>query len=152
MTVKEKMSEVLEEDFDTKNACPNGFAVLQGHFYRNTKIDGCDGDCERCWSQVYSEEDVVYEIKKLAEKAYDTINSYDDAVAVRTALETVLKQMQAEPLIVGEVYHSVNDVKYIIERIEEDVLFVRNYYTGETCIFDKDVFYSDFTLVSKEEK
>lgn len=97
--------------------------------------------------------EVASEIKALVGEMFSKINSYDDAVAVRTALETVLKQIQTEPLIVGEVYHSVsNGVKLIIERIEEDVLFVRNYYTGETCIFDKDVFYSDFTLVSKEEK
>ena len=140
MTVKEKMDEVLEEDFDTKNACPNDFEILKGHFYRNTKIDECDGDCERCWSQVYSEEDVVYEIKKLIEKAYDTINSYDDAVAVRTALETVLKVLP----VAGKRYRSVEVVGVIVQIEDEGVLFERRYYTGEK--------YKDITLVSKEEK
>ena len=96
--------------------------------------------------------EVVSEIKTLVGKMFSKINSYDDAVAVRTALETVLKQIQTEPLIVGGIYHSVRGINLIIERIEEDVLYVRNYDTGETCRFDKDVFCSDFTLASKEEK
>lgn len=40
--------------------------------------------------------EVASEIKTLVGKMFSKINSYDDAVAVRTALETVLKQLKEE--------------------------------------------------------
>lgn len=83
---------------------------------------------------------VISEIETLAGEIFNTINSYDTAVAVRTALETVLKVLP----VVGKRYRSVKVVGAILEIAEDGIMFERSYYTGEK--------YKDITLVSKEEK
>lgn len=83
--------------------------------------------------------EVVSEIKTLVGKMFKEIGSYDDAVAVRTALEAMLKVLP----VVGKKYRSVKVAGVIVEIVEEGVLFERSYYTKETY---KDV------IVSKEEK
>lgn len=82
--------------------------------------------------------EVASEIKTLVGKMFSNINSYDEAVAVRTALEAMLEVLP----VVGKRYRSVKVVGVIVEIVEKGASFERSYYIEETC---KDV----FTLVSK---
>lgn len=84
--------------------------------------------------------EVASEIKALVGEMFSKINSYDDAVAVRTTLETMIKVLP----VARKRYRSVEVVGVIVQIEDEDVLFERSYYTGEK--------YKDITLLSKEEK
>lgn len=95
MTLKEKIDEVLE-DFDVTGTCPSAFGSLKGHFYKNARIEECDGDCENCWNQPYYERNIIEEIETILVGVREVIDTYEKALAIRDALEATLAKIREE--------------------------------------------------------